>query len=223
MNDLIAQYNNLTEEEKSILLIYKSQLFYFINGIDNINDDNRKSYIVKYNEFKEIMEKPENIFIRLSVFSDISLDSFENFLKSIDLIRKKLKLLYGKIILPNDMVLFRCNSIKEKDSINRISIGDFISTSLDFETAENFFSYDGLNVTYVINVPAGTPVLVIPYSIKLIVKDNKKILKVVANDNQNEVILFNDYMKFNVEKKDEENDEIFLCVNAETVNKNKRK
>lgn len=201
MNDLIAQYNNLTEEEKSILLIYKSQLFYFINGIDNINDDNRKSYIVKYNEFKEIMEKPENIFIRLSVFSDISLDSFENFLKSIDLIRKKLKLLYGKIILPNDMVLFRCNSIKEKDSINRISIGDFISTSLDFETAENFFSYDGLNVTFVINVPAGTPVLVIPYSIKLIVKDNKKILKVVANDNQNEVILFNDYMKFNVEKK----------------------
>ncbi len=68
MNDLIAQYNNLTEEEKSILLIYKSQLFYFINGIDNINDDNRKSYIVKYNEFKEIVEKPENIFIRLSVF-----------------------------------------------------------------------------------------------------------------------------------------------------------
>ncbi len=121
------------------------------------------------------------------------------------------------------MVLFRCNSIKEKNSINRISIGDFISTSLDFETAENFFSYDGLNVTFVINVPAGTPVLVIPYSIKLIVKDNKKILKVVANDNQNEVILFNDYMKFNVEKKDEENDEIFLCVNAETVNKNKRK
>lgn len=39
MNDLIKQYNNLTEEEKRILLIYKSQLSYFINNAENINDE----------------------------------------------------------------------------------------------------------------------------------------------------------------------------------------
>ena len=52
MNDLIKQYNNLTEEEKRVLLIYKSQLSYFINNADNINDENASEYITKYEEFK---------------------------------------------------------------------------------------------------------------------------------------------------------------------------
>lgn len=114
MNDLIKQYNNLTEEEKRVLLIYKSQLSYFINNADNINDENASEYITKYEEFKKIIESPENIFIKLSVFQDVSFDSFENFLKSIDVIREKLNCLYGKILLLNDIVLFRCSSIKDK-------------------------------------------------------------------------------------------------------------
>ena len=114
MNDLIKQYNNLTEEEKRVLLIYKSQLSYFINNTDNINDENASEYITRYEEFKKIIESPENIFIKLSVFRDVNFDSFENFLKSIDVIREKLNCLYGKILLLNDMVLFRCSSIKGK-------------------------------------------------------------------------------------------------------------
>lgn len=221
MNDLIKQYNNLTEEEKRVLLIYKSQLSYFINNADNINDENASEYITKYEEFKKIIESPENIFIKLSVFQDVSFDSFENFLKSIDIIREKLNCLYGKILLLNDMVLFRCSSVKDKKNISKIAIGNFISTSTDFETAENFFSYDGLNVTYVIKVKSGTPVLVIPYSVKLHIKDNKKILKVVADDNQNEIILFKKHLKVELEKQEEENDEIFICIKASALDKTK--
>lgn len=55
------------------------------------------------------------------------------------------------------------------------------------------------------------------------IKDNKKILKVVANDDQNEIILFKKYLKVELEKQEEENGEIFICINAETINKNKRK
>ena len=221
MNDLIAQYNNLTEEEKRILLIYKSQLSFFINNVDDINDKNIEEYVTRYDKFKETMECPENSFIKKSIFYDISLDSFETFLKSIDIIREKIDCLYGKIFLSSDIILFRCSSIKDRNSIEKISIGNFISTSTDFETAENFFNYEGTNVTYVIKVKEGTPVLVIPYSIKLIMKDNKKLLKMIANDDQNEIILFKNHLKIELEKQEEENDEIFLFINAEALEKNK--
>lgn len=221
MNDLIKQYDNLSDEEKTFLLIYKSQLYYFINGIDNINDDNVEKYIARFKEFKRIIELPENIFIKMSVFAGISIDSFDNFLKSIDVIRQKIKGLYGKIILPSEMVLYRCKSIKEKSNINNICIGDFISTSCNFETAENFFSYEGTNVTYVLKVKENTPVLIIPYSIKLIMKNNKKILKIVANDDQDEIILFKDYLNIDLEKQEEENGEIFMFINVDVFDKNK--
>lgn len=221
MNDLIKQYDSLSDEEKRLLLIYKSQLFYFINGIDNINDGNVEKYIARFEEFKRIIELPENIFIKMSVFADVSIDSFDNFLKSINVIRQKIKDLYGKIILPSDMILYRCKSIMEKSNINKICIGDFISTSCNFETAENFFSYEGTNVTYVLKVKTGTPVLIIPYSIKLVMKDNKKILKIVANDDQNEIILFKDNIKIDIEKQDEENGEIFIFIDVNIFDKNK--
>ena len=221
MNDLIKQYDSLSDEEKRLLLIYKSQLFYFINGIDNINNGNVEKYIARFEKFKRIIELPENVFIKMSVFADVSIDSFDNFLKSINVIRQKIKDLYGKIILPSDMILFRCKSIKEKSNINKICIGDFISTSCNFETAENFFSYEGTNVTYVLKVKTGTPVLIIPYSIKLVMKDNKKILKIVANDDQNEIILFKDNIKIDIEKQDEENGEIFIFIDVNIFDKNK--
>lgn len=63
--------------------------------------------------------------------------------------------------------------------------------------------------------------MVIPYSVKLHIKDNQKILKVVANDDQNEIILFKKHLKVELEKQEEENDEIFICINASALDKTK--
>lgn len=63
--------------------------------------------------------------------------------------------------------------------------------------------------------------MVIPYSVKLHIKDNKKILKVVTNDNQNEIILFKKHLKVELEKQEEENDEIFICIKASALDKTK--
>ena len=48
-----------------------------------------------------------------------------------------------------------------------------------------------------------------------------KSLKVVTNDNQNEIILFKKHLKVELEKQEEENDEIFICIKASALDKTK--
>lgn len=90
--ELEKQYELLSLEEKNLLLIYKSRLFDFINRLDLImnNMQIKNLYNEKYVEFKRIINLPENSFIKYSIFSNISLNTYDSFLNSIKEIQEKI-------------------------------------------------------------------------------------------------------------------------------------
>ncbi len=194
MEKLYEQFDNLTDYEKSIILIYKSYYSYAINNIDNIGDEETLKNIKDlYEYYKEVLNKPENMFLSYT-FKPINNNSFNEFIESIRRISSDLNNLKGKITLPYDMTVYRCVSMLPDDDIYSVSKGNLISTSESLNKAEMFINRGSYrNVTYEFVVKKGTPVLVVPYSIKI---DENEILKVKSNDSQEEIILFKDSLDF---------------------------
>ena len=194
MEKLYEQFDNLTDYEKSIILIYKSYYSYAINNIDNIGDEETLKNIKDlYEYYKEVLNKPENMFLSYTL-KPINNNSFNEFIESIRRISSDLNNLKGKITLPYDMTVYRCVSMLPDDDIYSVSKGNLISTSESLNKAEMFINRGSYrNVTYEFVVKKGTPVLVVPYSIKI---DENEILKVKSNDSQEEIILFKDSLDF---------------------------
>ena len=194
MEKLYEQFDNLTDYEKSIILIYKSYYSYAINNIDNIGDEETLKNIKDlYEYYKEILNKPENMFLSYT-FKPINNNSFNEFIESIRRISTDLNNLKGKITLPYDMTVYRCVSMLPGDDIYSVSKGNLISTSESLNKAEMFINRGSYrNVTYEFMLKKDTPVLVVPYSIKI---DENEILKVKSNDSQEEIILFKDSLDF---------------------------
>ena len=94
--DLIKQYEELTEEEKNTLLVYKSRLGRAINSLDNNNLEIKEIY----EKYKSLVENPKNIFMKFSVFKDVSFTSLEDFKNSLTEIKEKIDEISSKIILP---------------------------------------------------------------------------------------------------------------------------
>ena len=78
-NDLLMQYKSLSEEEQKAILIYKSNLYYHINEISKIEDFENKDafsllneitdkikFINSFEEFKNVINYPQNIIVKLS-------------------------------------------------------------------------------------------------------------------------------------------------------------
>ena len=85
--DLIEQYKNLDESEAHALLIYKSRLSRAINSLD-IDDE---EVIESYNTYKEYLENPSNIFMKMTVFKDIDFSDISSFKNSLELVKKKIE------------------------------------------------------------------------------------------------------------------------------------
>lgn len=197
--ELIKQYEILPLEDKKILLIYKSRLFDFINRIDLIlsQKEIKEEYKNKYESFKKIIELPENSFIKYSIFNIIDFSSYETFLKSLKIIEQKISNI-NTIKITSETKLYRAVTIPKIDDISKISTSNLISTSLDIETTDSFYKYDGYDILYIINVLKETPCLVIPYSIKIYEKNGKQILKIEKNDSQKEIILFKELLNYEI-------------------------
>lgn len=207
---LKKQYDLLTEEEKNIVLIYQSKLSYFINRIDYIMNSKQALYDFKkqYEAYKKVVLEPENIFVQNTIFKDINFRCFDQFIQSVWKVRRKLNDLKGKIILPEDVIVYRATTVKSENEIKDISKGNFISTTLDIEVTDDFYSYDGINVLYQIKLSKGTPCLVVPYSVEATYLEDKTLLKIVNHNYQSEIILFKDSFDYIVEDQqwiDEEN------------------
>ena len=99
--DLIKQYEELTEEEKNTLLVYKSRLGRAINSLDNNNLEIKEIY----EKYKSLVENPKNIFMKFSVFKDVSFTSLEDFKNSLTEIKEKIDEISSKIILPQDITV----------------------------------------------------------------------------------------------------------------------
>lgn len=193
--NLLEQYKLLTDEEKNILLIYKSYLFHFINNLDDINNNIQK-YYNDFENYKRIINLQSNLFIKNSVFKNINFDSFDKFIIDINSVYKKLNELFYKIKLPSDKKLYRATSINNLNEINNISKGNFISTSLSLEVTDSFYDYNNnIDVLYQIDAHENMPCLIIPYAIK---KNDKEQLKIVEGDNQLEVVLSKQLLDFNM-------------------------
>ena len=125
--NLLKQYEELTEEEKNTLLVYKSRLGRAINSLDN-NDLEIKEI---YEKYKSLVENPKNIFMKFSVFKDISFKSLEEFIESLIKVKEKLNEISKKIILTEDITVYRAFSISNEEELMPLSKANLVSTSLN--------------------------------------------------------------------------------------------
>ncbi len=189
--ELKKQYALLTEEEKNALLVYKSRL-----GLA-INDLNKKEENIKeiYQLYKELVSNPKNLFMKMTVFKDISFASLEEFKNSLQVIMETIKSACKKIVLPEEMTIYRAFSIEKETKPDSLSKSDFISTSIDIRNCSKFFKKGNQYEHYVyqINLEAGSLVGICPYAIEI---DNNNHLYLTEREEQKEVILDQDNFIF---------------------------
>lgn len=188
--DLIEQYKNLDESEAHALLIYKSRLSRAINSLD-IDDE---EVIESYNTYKEYLENPSNIFMKMTVFKDIDFSDISSFKNSLKLVKKKIEDASLKIRLKDDLTVYRALSVPKDDSVSFISRSDIISTSTSFDECSKFIIPDSnyKHTLYQINLEKDSPVLICPYSI--LIKDG--VLSLTQRHDQKEIILLKDNYDF---------------------------
>lgn len=95
-NELVEQYELLTEEEKRACLIYKSRLSFLINEITAVpnfldldvnaiyyNLNNPQQFLEIYLKYKKILEKPNNFFMKLSIMNSLKFDTIQSIIDSL--------------------------------------------------------------------------------------------------------------------------------------------
>ena len=189
---LKEEFEKLSEEEKNALMIYKSRLGLAINDMNRIN----KIYYF----YKDIINDPKNIFLKMSVFKDIDFSNVISFSESLDHIYEIVKKATSKIILKEDLTVYRMVSIKDDEELKDISKGTVISTSINIDTCSKFLiNKEGYkHYLYQINLEKGSKVGICPYSILYNRGDNTVTLS--KNSDQEEIII-NKY-NYNFENKD---------------------
>ena len=203
---LKTEYNNLNDDEKYTLLVYKSSISKIINDIDNPLNIN------KYNELKNNVSNIMNLFAKNTIYKDIDFTSYDSFIESVKKISDEINNIKNKIVLPSNVTVYRATTVKNIDEIYDISKSNLISTSLDINVTNKFFTNDGINVLYEINLEKNTPCLVIPYSIKKI----NGLIKIVNDDNQNEIVLFKDTFTYDINF-NTENNMVKAIVNTKLI------
>lgn len=176
-DDLIQQYNQLNEDEVKSLLIYKTSLYNLINYVSTIDhflelDDQLivnfidKDIFINCEKFGEIINRPENVFLKLSLFKDID---FNNHISLVSMAKKvyiHLQNAMDKIKLSDDLIVYRVVSLDEGEELSNLSRGDLVSTSIDIDEALKFAHNNCSKIVlYKITLNKDTPVLVTPYSI----------------------------------------------------------
>ena len=176
-SNLIQQYDkNLTEEEKMALLAYNSALFLIINVITSIpNYDNLSEQQLKQEislKFEEVFGKDisknyiANVLARGYNGDQSKIGDYINnkvlkgdFYSNIIEIIKVLDGIKNKIVLPEDITVYRCISTYEPN-LNPTN-GRFLSTSLSCEVAKRYYQISNKAqhpVMYKIKLKKGTPI-----------------------------------------------------------------
>ena len=201
---LVLQYQNLSEDIRNALLIYKTKISYCINEISSIENfeildsneilnkiKNKDMFMQIYNKYKLILSDYKNLFVKHSIFS---LVNFEN---EIDFIQS-LKHVYNiinkgeKIVTENDLKLYRLVSIDEKEEF--VSKGNLISTTLNPDVCEDFVVEGKTHILYELSLPKNSEVLICPFAIKSHFDLENTTLELSNKENQEELIINkNDY------------------------------
>lgn len=189
--NLLKQYEELTEEEKNTLLVYKSRLGRAINSLDN-NDLEIKEI---YEKYKSLVENPENLFMKFSVFKDISFKSLEEFIESLIKVKEKLNEISKKIILTEDITVYRAFSISNEEKLIPLSKANLVSTSLNINECSKYLipNKDYTHYLYQINLEKGSMVTICPYRILI---DNNDRLTLTKENGSEEIIISKDNYDF---------------------------
>ena len=176
--NLLKQYETLTEEEKNTLLVYKSRLGRAINSLDN-NDLEIKEI---YERYKSLVENPKNIFMKFSVFKDISFKSLEEFIESLIKVKEKLNEISKKIILTEDITVYRAFSISNEEELMPLSKANLVSTSLNINECSKYLipNKDYTHYLYQINLEKGSMVTICPY--RILIDNNDRLTLTKEND-----------------------------------------
>ena len=245
--DLLDQYQKLTDQEKNAIRVYKSKLFDFINKITVIDNflnmsseeifkkiPDNNIFVKEYQDYKKIVEKPENFFVKHSVFNDID---FTDILSFIDSLKKNYQIMNkakDKIVLKDDLLVYRGVSLEENTKPNNIARGNIISTSINLDVVDQFISKEAnkRKNLYLIKLKKGTPLLVTPYSIVAEYSNKQDIVECLQNNvapellkivdkkayGQQEIIIFEDSINIlNIETNEvEKNNECLKIHKVET-------
>lgn len=178
--NLIKKYEELTEEEKNILLVYKSRLGRAINSLDN----NGLEIIEIYERYKSLVENPKNLFMKFSVFKDISFKSLEEFIESLIKIKEKLNEISKKIILTEDITVYRAFSISDEEELISLSKDNLVSTSLNINECSKYLipNKDYTHYLYQINLEKGSMVTICPY--RILIDNNDRLTLTKENDSE---------------------------------------
>lgn len=189
--NLLKQYEELTEEEKNTLLVYKSRLGRAINSLDN-NDLEIKEI---YERYKNLVENPKNLFMKFSVFKDISFKSLEEFIESLIKVKEKLNEISKKIILTEDITVYRAFSISNEEELMPLSKANLVSTSLNINECSKYLipNKDYTHYLYQINLEKGSMVTICPYRILI---DNNDRLTLTKENGSEEIIISKDNYDF---------------------------
>ena len=189
--DLIKQYEKLKEEEKNALLVYKSRLGRAINSLDN----NPLEIKEIYEQYKMLLNNPKNIFMKFTVFKDISFENLEAFKSSLLKAKEIVKETSTKIILPEDVTTYIAFSISKEDELSTLSRTDLISTSLNINECSKYLipNKGYTHYLYQINLEKGSIVTICPYKILI---DNNGRLTLTKENNSEEIIISKDNYDF---------------------------
>ena len=181
--NIAKQFDNLTDEEKMALLVYKSKLGLLINDLDN--NPNYQEY---YDYALKIKSNLMNMFVLNTYFKILDLSTLESFIDSIKKVKYILDNSLGKIKLSEDTEVYR--AVSSNEDINDISKSNIISTSLSFGQTL-LFAQSGNNIDiYRIRLHKDDPILCIPYSI--LYDEKRNYLTITSLQTQDEIILNKD-------------------------------
>ena len=170
--DLIRQYNeNLTQEEKDALLIYNSSVFTIINLISSIPDYENLSkdeiskimhsekYSKRYKAVKFVLDQ----IIEQASSCDNDIEERLYKFATGDYVQESLNILNiingikGKIILPEDITVYRCITNETMLEDENPMYGQLMSTSMGAEGAKKYYGEHG-NILIKFELKKGMPV-----------------------------------------------------------------
>ena len=207
--DLIQQYDCLSQDDKNTLLIYKSRLSRAINSLD-IDDNEIKDV---YDLYKNYLDDTKNIFMKMTVFKDISFDNFDSFKESLRDVKEKLEKVTSKITLPEDITVFRVVSVPKDKELSFISKSEIISTSFSIDECSKFLIPNSNNYLYQINLKQGSSVAICPYSI-LINQETHQLSLTQKTDQKKVIISKSNYDFFEILSTDTKTDTKIIIVDA---------
>ena len=148
------------------------------------------------------MKNPQNIFIKFSVFKDISFKSLEEFIESLLNVKEKLDKISSKIILSQDITVYRAFSIRDDKELISISKSNLVSTSLDINECSKYIipNKGFTHYLYQINLEKGSMIAICPY--RILIDNNDRLVLTKDNDSK-EIILSKDNFDFEEVEKTE--------------------